>query len=531
MILQVLLLGCRTEPAIFADPAPADTMYAEPVACADPAARDERAFDVVEIPADGLDYHRFMGAGIVAADFDGDGDHDLLAPGPNRARLLLNDGRGGFDDDPEALPPLDYTLAVGGAAADFDADGDLDVVITRYLAPDHLLRNEGGWFVAHDGPEMPPAASQSATFGDLDVDGDLDLLVAGHGAIEAGLQVTITEPGEPSRLWLGDGAGGFVDATEQIDARIHDGYSFVIGVTDVDADRVPDLMVANDYASYIPTLAGRNRGNADFVADDGELGLNVVAAGMGLGIGDINDDGLDDFLLPVWDRIVVLRSSGAGRWVNASQALDFRVPRPETDGTDGEWIGWGGEWVDLESDGDLDALIAFGHLDTIVEYSPSGNPTDNAADQEMVALINDGTGGPFTSGAAEFEIDRVGVWRGFAVADLNGDGWPDIAARDLSGYIVVWLSRCGDAGWLTVKPGPVDLAVGAEIEVVAGDRTWLRRIHAGGTSLASSGPPEATIGLGDRDLVDDVIVRWPDGAEAHTGPLPTRQIVRVPRPE
>ncbi|MEZ4239460.1 MAG: ASPIC/UnbV domain-containing protein, partial [Myxococcota bacterium] len=59
----------------------------------------------------------------------------------------------------------------------------------------------------------------------------------------------------------------------------------------------------------------------------------------------------------------------------------------------------------------------------------------------------------------------------------------------------------------------------------------VRRIHAGGTSIASGGPPELIIGLGPVDRVDDVVVRWPDGAEARTGPVSARQILRVPRPD
>ena len=372
------------------------------------------------------------------------------------------------------------------------------------------------------------AASQSPAFGDLDGDGHLDLLIAGHGAIEPGYQMVIDEPGDPTRLWLGDGRGGFLDATDHLDPLIGDGYTFIVGLTDLDGDRMTDLFVANDYPRYLPTLAARNDGRGFAPAPAG-LGLEIVGAGMGLGIGDINVDGVDDFLMPIWDRIMVLRSSGSGAWVKVAPALGFDVPRPESDEP---WVGWGGEWADLDNDGDLDGLVAFGHLDTIVEVALGGNETVNARDQRLAAYVR-GDDELFVESAESLGLDRIGAWRGFAAADLNGDGWVDLAARDLNGPIALFLSRCGEAGWLKIRPEPVHEAVGVEIEVVASGadrpRNWTRTIRAGGTSLASSAPPEALIGLGEIEEVDDVIVRWPDGTTHHTGPLQARQVVTVSR--
>lgn len=537
-VLQLFILGgCADPPEV--DPTPpigvptppvASTVVPAitPVVCADPDARTELAFDVVILPNEPNAEHRFVAAGLSGGDFDGDGDIDLFVPGPTSARLLLNAGDGAtWTEAPSAIPDRPYFDAVGSAAADFDADGDLDVVVTRYLEPDVLLVNAGdGTFTEH-GQALPPMASQSATWLDTDLDGHLDLLVAGHGAIDAGPQLDIVRPGDPSLLWLGDGAGGFVDRSDRFDASVSDGYTYVLGWTHLPGDAIPDLLVANDYPNYIPTLAAPSTAVGGWSADDGSLGLNLLVAGMGLGIADVSGDGVDDFLFPAWDRLVVVRSTTFGPWINIADAAGFTVNRPRSDLA---WIGWGGDWADVDNDGDFDAIVAFGNLDTVVDAKANGDSVENAELQRYGVYVQDGDAeGHWTEGAASLGIAELGVWRGFTVADLNGDGWVDLAARDQNGRLVIWVSRCGSEGWVTVRPEPIDQAVGAEVVVIADGRRFARTIRAGGTSLASSNPPEATIGLGPADAIDDVLVVWPDGAETHTGPMPARAVVTIAR--
>jgi hypothetical protein len=54
-------------------------------------------------------------------------------------------------------------------------------------------------------------------------------------------------------------------------------------------------------------------------------------------------------------------------------------------------------------------------------------------------------------------------------------------------------------------------------------------IRAGGTSFASSGPPEAHFGLGEHEVIDQVTIRWPDGEVSELGPMQTRQRLTVTR--
>jgi Flp pilus assembly protein TadD len=81
----------------------------------------------------------------LAIDYDNDGDLDILIAG-DELRLLENDGRRGFTDITAAtgLDRIDVAGARSVAAADYDQDGDLDIVVNRCGRPALLLRNDGG---------------------------------------------------------------------------------------------------------------------------------------------------------------------------------------------------------------------------------------------------------------------------------------------------------------------------------------------------------------------------------------------------
>jgi hypothetical protein len=65
--------------------------------------------------------------------------------------------------------------------------------------------------------------------------------------------------------------------------------------------------------------------------------------------------------------------------------------------------------------------------------------------------------------------------------------------------------------------------------VTAQDRSWSGTVRAGGTGLASGGPPEIHLGLGDIDKVDTLRVRWPDGELSEFESISTRQYLTITR--
>ena len=134
-------------------------------------------------------------------DADKDGDLDLLITcgdvqfGENsinyKPRLYINDGKGSFNLQPNAIPDSVRTIAGCVSAGDYDGDGDLDLFIggrvsLKYpLSPrSFILQNNHGVFsdvTASCCPDLQkPGMITSSAWVDFDNDRQTDLIIAGE---------------------------------------------------------------------------------------------------------------------------------------------------------------------------------------------------------------------------------------------------------------------------------------------------------------------------------------------------------------
>ena len=535
------VVGCQ--PAVEEDFVPVESVASEQVFCEDPERRAEdgpmwRAelggdWSVQEAwePSEAQDPRA-----IAVADFDGDARYDVLLP----TGLFLATGGDGpglrradesFSFPVEDLPDSEGSGISGLTGADFDGDGDMDILASGEGL--HLYRNDGGHFVEATGEvglvlEEESGCCFGTAWGDHDSDGDLDLVAFTFGDEESQDYEAIVggevEAGLPSLLLDNMGDGRFEDRTERLPDSASSGLTCAGGWHDLDLDNRPDLYLVNDFG---PQVQGnrlmRNESSLRFVDVTQELGVGEPIYGMGLGVGDVNGDGIPDLLASSWEEIMLLESASEGGWYRSDLARGLELG-------EGQHTGWGVELVDMDNDGDLDAPMAFGQLpfETVEDndFLDTEFGLTNSSRQPD-ALFLQGEDGVFEDMAPEWGVDDDRDGMSFVPVDLNGDGWLDLVKMDR-----IWLSRCGAESWLRVRlhgPSLNHAAVGARLELSVGSSRQVRWIVAGSTGHGSSGPPEAHFGLGDLEGPARLVVHWPDGAVSSTDDVPINSLVQLVR--
>jgi len=217
---------------------------------------------------------------------------------------------------------------------------------------------------------------------------------------------------------------------------------------DLDADGDPDLLFVNSTAwpwhdvgpTARPTSAlYLNDGTGGFKDATAGSGLDVPLYGMGVAVGDIDQDGLPDVYLTALGRNRLFRNLGRSRFEDITESA--RVA-----GEEKEWS-TGASFADLDNDGDLDLFVCnyvqwSREIDFEVGYSLTGigrayGPPMNFQGSHPRLYLNEGEG-RFTDVSARSGIQvnnpatGVPTAKSLAVTpvDLNRDGWMDLVVAN-----------------------------------------------------------------------------------------------------
>jgi enediyne biosynthesis protein E4 len=501
-----------------------------------------------------------LGPGVALFDYDNDGDLDvyLVQSGgfdrrQSNDRLYRND-LAVRPDGSRTLHFTDVTTAsgidargygMGVATGDFNNDGWVDLYLTKFDAPNQLLRNNGdGTFtdVSKASGTDHRSWSVSAAFVDIDRDGWLDLFVGNYlrYRLEGNTRCSsptgapdyctpASYPALPDRLYRNRRNGTFADVTTAAHVASEFGPALGVSTADFNGDGWMDIYVANDGKENQLWL---NRRDGTF--ENGALlaGVALPQSGkaegsMGVDAGDFDNDGDEDLVM------TELTAEGSNLYVNDGTGIFTDASARSAIGPASlSFTGFGAVWVDFDNDGLLDLVSANGTVQIVEALRQAGDPFP--MHQKKLLLRNAG-GGRFEDvtarAGAAFALSEVG--RGLAVGDVDNDGDVDLLIGNNNGPTRLLINQATmGKHWLglrlegppksdrdkrtAVPKGPFDrLAardiVGARVEVIPtkGPSLW-RRARADG-SYASANDPRVLVGLGDTAGEVNVRVRWPSG--------------------
>ena len=492
-----------------------------------------------------------IGGGAAAGDYNGDGLLDIYvtnSAGPNA--LYRNNGDGTFTDVAVAGGVDEPASRSNGAGwGDYDNDGDPDLFVSNF-GNSKLFRNDGdGSFTdatdeAGVGDPDDTYRTTGISWGDYDQDGYLDLLVVRY--VSGGDPQVFDAEGfeefvRPLALYQNKGDGTFTNVTslmgdgKGVPNKVK-GAGFKPAFVDFDDDGDADIYVVNDFgAQNHPNVLWRNDGpdgvgGWTFRDVSAASGTDLGIFGMGLAVGDYDNDGDLDFYVTDMADSEFLENQGDGTFVNVvEQTLTGRGVLPGEVGVNVSF-GWGAAFADLDNDGLLDLYYVAGQMDS----DPLGNPYE----QPNAVFMNNGDG-TFSDASDPSGADDDGSGREVICADFDNDGLLDLFVVNMGrlngtpGISRLFENTSDNANhWLSIRTvGTTSNSdgIGARIRVIAGNITQTREMGASQAHQSHSVIP-VHIGLGPATRADVVEIRWPSGIVQTLRDVPADQMLTVTEP-
>jgi len=490
-----------------------------------------------------------VGGGVALFDYNNDGLLDIFAvqggpvPGAvgakrhfsQKSALYRNNGDGTFTDVTNAAGLGAITgYGQGVSAADYNNDGWMDLYVTTYGGNQLFHNNGDGTFkevttaagLADLNAELPWPLSSA--WGDYDNDGFLDLFVCHYCRWSLALNHDCPTPNgnlaycrpqvyEPShsRLYHNNGDGTFSDVSERAGILKLWGKSMGAAWVDYDDDGWMDLFVTND---TMPNYLLHNNRNGTFtdvaIASGVGVGLNGgPQSGMGIGVGDYNNDGREDLFIVNFsgEPKSVLDNRGKGIFIN--RAYDSNIAS-----TNLQYLGFGIECFDYDLDGFQDLIVANGHV--LDDPTSLGEGVTYA---QSAQLFHNEHNGRFAEDLRSLGgLVQPAVARGLAIGDYDNDGDIDVVIVAQNSPLRLLRNDGGAANhWITLRLEGVHSnrdAIGAKLTLLTAlgrQAQWVR----GGSSYCSHSDLRVSFGLADLTEALSLEIRWPRGRVQKLGRL------------
>ncbi len=233
------------------------------------------------------------------------------------------------------------------------------------------------------------------------------------------------------------------------------------------------------------TIDANGRRTPRFVDVTEQAHVGLDAMGMGVAIGDYDNDGRLDMYVTNFGANVLYHNNGDGTFTDATRTAGVAVSGNANTGADAPLWSTSAAFVDYDRDGWLDLFVA-----NYVDFTSANNKVcaDPVGTRDYCApksykplpahLFHNDRNGHFTDVSATAGITRAyGNGLGVAIGDYDGDGWPDIYVANDATPNQLWMNRH--------------------------DGTFEDRGLLSGTALNALGNPEGSMGIASGDFDND----------------------------
>jgi enediyne biosynthesis protein E4 len=204
-----------------------------------------------------------------------------------------------------------------------------------------------------------------------------------------------------------------------------------VAFIDYDNDGWPDIFLVNgeDWPGHVQKHSTsklyHNNHDGTFTDVTHKAGLDVEMFGMGVAVGDFDNDGYDDLFVTAYGQNHLFRNNGNGTFTDVTQKGGLLGPKE---------FSTSAAWVDYDKDGHLDLVVgnyvqwtAETDLYCTLDGKNKSYCTPESYKGTSVRLWHNRGNGTFEDVTQKAGLgDPTSKTLGIAVLDYDNDGWPDL---------------------------------------------------------------------------------------------------------